>query len=131
VAAPGPKLCFLAEVVVAEAAHLRVTDARLFVEPMTAERALRLRTDIELSERTDAFVARFSRSQDTLGDKLLPELLGWLAEPVGPATDNLNRAERLGWISSVESWLEARRLRSRQIHEYVRDAAELAARPGR
>lgn len=125
--APGPKLCFLAEVVVAEAAHLRITDARLFAEPMTAERALRLRTDIELSERTDAFVARFSRLQDTLADRLLPELLGWLAEPVGPAIDNLNRAERLGWISSVESWLQACRLCNRMIHEYVRDAAELAA----
>ena len=63
---------------------------------MTVERALRLRTDVELSERTDAFVARFSRLQDTLADKLLPELLGWLAGPVGPAIDNLNRAERLG-----------------------------------
>jgi hypothetical protein len=118
---------FLAETVIAEAEHLIVTDRRLFSEPMTTERAIRLRTDVDLSERTDAFVARFSRLQDTLADKLLPELLAWLAEPVGPAIDNLNKAERLGWIASVQSWLEARRLRNRMIHEYVRDAAELAA----
>ena len=74
----------------------------------------------------DAFVARFGRLQDTLGDKLLPQLLHALAEPVGPAIDNLNRAERLGWIASVDTWLEARRLRNRMIHEYVRDPLELA-----
>ncbi len=123
----SPKLRFLAEVVSAEAEHLKATDARLFAEPMTADRAARLRTDIDLSERADAFVARFGRLQDTLADKLLPQLLQWLAEPVGPAIDNLNKAERLGWIGSVDAWLEARRMRNRMIHEYVRDPAELAA----
>jgi hypothetical protein len=121
------RLRFLAETVTAEARQLRTTDARLFGEPMTSERAAALRHDIDLSERADAFVARFGRLQDTLGDKLLPELLQWLAEPVGPAIDNLNRAERLGWIGSVEQWLMVRRLRNRMIHEYVRDDAELAA----
>ena len=125
--APGPKLRFLAETVLAEALHLKLTDARLFAEPMSAERAGLLRLDIDLSERCDAFVARFGRLQDTLGDKLLPELLRWLAEPVGPAIDNLNRAEQLGWSSSVERWLEAQRLRNRMIHEYVRDMNELAS----
>jgi len=62
-----------------------------------------------------------------VADKLLPALLDWLAEPVGPAIDNLNKAERLGWIGSVETWIEVRRLRNRMIHEYVRDPAELAA----
>ena len=49
-----------------------------------------------LSERLDAFVARFARLQDSLGDKLLPALLLALAEPVGAALDNLNVGERLG-----------------------------------
>jgi hypothetical protein len=123
----SPKLRFLAETVIAEAEHLQTTDGRLFAVPMSPERAAALRTDIDLAERTDAFVARFGRLQDTLADKLLPALLDWLAEPVGPAIDNLNRAERLGWIKSVEVWIEIRRLRNRMIHEYVRDAAELAA----
>ena len=123
----SPKLRFLAETVIAEAEHLQTTDGRLFAVPMTPERVAVLRADIDLAERTDAFVARFGRLQDTLADKLLPVLLDWLAEPVGPAIDNLNRAERLGWIHSVEVWIEVRRLRNRMIHEYVRDAAELAA----
>ena len=75
---------------------LRITDERLFSLPMDAERAATLARDIELGERVDAFVARFGRLQDTLGDKLLPGVLAWLAEPVGPAIDNLARAERLG-----------------------------------
>jgi hypothetical protein len=89
------KLRFLTDTVLAEAEHLQTTDGRLFVLPMTPERAASLRSDIDLSERTDAFVARFGRLQDTLADKLLPVLLDWLSEPVGPAIDNLNRAERL------------------------------------
>ena len=121
------KLRFLADTVMAEAEHLQTTDGRLFAVAMTPERATTLRTDIDLAERTDAFVARFGRLQDTVADKLLPALLDWLAEPVGPAIDNLNKAERLGWIESVEAWIEVRRLRNRMIYEYVRDPAELAA----
>jgi len=34
-----------------------------------------LENNIELAERVEAFVARFGRLQDTLGDKLLPTLL--------------------------------------------------------
>ncbi len=125
-ATPSEKLRFLAETVQAEAQHLATTDGRLFAQAMTAERAASLPLDIDLAERVDAFVARFGRLQDTLADKFLPALLDWLAEPVGPAIDNLNRAERLGWIASADTWLELRRVRNRMIHDYVRDAEELA-----
>ncbi|MCE2689350.1 MAG: hypothetical protein LW862_05835 [Rubrivivax sp.] len=118
---------FLAETVLAEAALLMSTDARLFSVPMTPDRAESLRADQDLAERVDAFVARFGRLQDTLGDKLLPRLLEWLAEPVGPAIDNLARAERLDLIRSGEEWIEARQLRNFMIHEYVRDSATLAS----
>jgi len=123
---PGDKLVHLAETVLAEAALLRITDARLFSSPMDAERAATLAQDIELGERVDAFAARFGRLQDTLGDKLLPGVLAWLAEPVGPAIDNLARAERLGWVESAAEWLAARQLRNFMIHEYVRDMSVLA-----
>ena len=124
---PGDRLKFLAETVLAEAALLRITDDRVFAVPMNAERAGTLRHDIELAERVDAFVARFGRLQDTMGDKLLPAILAWLSEPVGPAIDNLARAERLGWIDSTAEWVECRQLRNFMIHEYVRDMAVLAA----
>ena len=125
-AAPSEKLRFLAETVQAEARHLATTDGRLFAQAMTAERVASLAIGIDLAERVDAFVARFGRLQDTVADKLLPALLDWLAEPVGPAIDNLSRAERLGWLASADTWLELRRMRNRMIHDYVRDTKELA-----
>ena len=124
---PGAKLRFLAETVLAEADLLRITDGRLFAAAMDSQRASSLRQDIELAERVDAFVARFGRLQDTIGDKLLPLVLAWLAEPVGPAIDNLMRAERLGWIVPAADWMASRQLRNFMIHEYVRDMALLAS----
>jgi hypothetical protein len=124
---PSEKLRFLAETVLAEAALLAITDGRLFAAPMDAQRAATLRHDIDLAERVDAFVARFGRLQDTVGDKLLPAILSWLAEPVGPFIDNLARAERLGWVSSGAEWLGSRQLRNFMIHEYVKDVALLAS----
>ena len=126
-ASPSEKLLFLTETVLAEAALLCITDGRLFAQPMTAERADSLKLDHDLAERVDAFVARFGRLQDTVGDKLLPAVLSWLAEPVGPAIDNLARAERLGWLQSAAIWMECRQLRNFMIHEYVRDSVVLAA----
>ena len=85
---PSDKLRFLAESVLAEAALLQITDGRLFATSMAAQRAASLGQDIDLAERVDAFVARFGRLRDTVGDKMLPPVLAWLAEPVGPAIDN-------------------------------------------
>lgn len=116
----------LARIVERELAHLQLTDARVFTTPFDSKRARELDTDVALAERVDAFVARFGRLQDTLGDKLLPALLRMLGEAVGAALDNLDRAERLGWISSSDNWMAMRRLRNRMVHEYVDDPAELA-----
>ncbi len=122
------RLRFLLETVALEAQHLCDTDRRLFAEPFTAERAARLKTDSLLSERADAFAARFARLQDTAGDKLLPALLRRLAEPVGSVFDNLDRAEKLGLLSQPsDEWVAARALRNRMVHEYVRDPLALAA----
>jgi hypothetical protein len=63
--------------------------------------------------------------QDGLTDRLIPALLRHLAEPVGPIIDNLNWAERLGWLGSTDDWLRLRQLRNRMIHEYVKDPAVL------
>ncbi len=35
--------------------------------------------------------------------------------------DNLDRAERLGWIYSADEWLRMRNLRNQMVHEYVED----------
>lgn len=121
------RLRFLLETVALEAEHLQATDQRLFALPFTAERAGSLRADALLAERLDAFAARFARLQDTAGDKLLPALLTRLGEPLGSVLDNLDRAGRLGLLAQTsETWLAARALRNRMVHEYIRNPVVLA-----
>jgi hypothetical protein len=116
------RLQFLCRVVTKECRHLTVTDERLFVSMgFGLDQARRLECDADLSERVEAFVGRFARLQDTLGDKLLPEILRALGEPVGPVIDNLDRAERLGLLGSADEWLVMHNLRNQMVHEYVED----------
>lgn len=102
------------------------TDVRLFTSKINANWVRQLEYDDDLAERLDAFVSRFGRLQDTLGDKLLPSLLRLLAEKTGSALDNLNKAEKLGLLASVIQWLDVRNLRNKLIHEYMQDAEEFA-----
>jgi uncharacterized protein YutE (UPF0331/DUF86 family) len=110
-----------------EAAGLERVAARLFATPVTAERLATLDSDQDLSERVDAFAARFGRLQDALADKLLPAYLALAGEPPRPVVEMLDRAERLGLIASADAFLAARKLRNRLVHEYVEDRDELAA----
>lgn len=118
------RLGFLLETVEKEARHLQGTTKRLFVEPIDVVWVSNLERQPELAERVDAFVARFGRLQDTIGDKLIPELLRQMLETPGTALDNLNRMEKLGLLPSVVTWVEARNLRNRLVHEYMRDLEE-------
>jgi hypothetical protein len=77
------------------------------------------------SEMLDAFVSRYGRLQDTLGDKLLPAMLRGSLEKTGSQLDNLLRAEKLGWIESAQTWIEMRELRNRLIHEYIETPSDL------
>lgn len=120
------RLQFLLRVVGKECRHLTTTDQRLFQAPFMPDEARRLETDPDLAERVEAFVGRFGRLQDTVGDKLLPALLAALGEPVGAAVDNLDRAERLGLVDSADDWLVMRALRNQMVHEYVEDPDVLA-----
>lgn len=119
------RLQFLARVIRKECRHLETTDGRLFAQPFTVERARSLETDADLAERVEAFVGRFGRLQDAVGDKLLPALLAALGERPGAVMDNLDRAERLALLTSAEEWMVMRGLRNQMVHEYVEDAAVL------
>lgn len=121
------RLSFLSRVTDKECRHLLDTDARLFATPFTSASAQLISADALLAERLDAFVARFSRLQDTVGDKLLPALLDAVGETPGTAMDNLDRAEKFGWIASADSWMEMRRLRNQMVHEYIEDPTVLAS----
>lgn len=120
------RLRFLARVVERECRHLQTTDRRLFRGPFTVEHARRLGEDVELAERVEAFVGRFGRLQDTVGDKLLPAYLRAAGETPGVAVDNLDRAERLGFVDSADEWLALRKLRNQMVHEYIEESEILA-----
>jgi hypothetical protein len=121
------RLEFLCRVVARECDYLAETDRRLFAIPLTADLLARLPETPELSERVEAFAARFGRLQDTLGDKLLPALMQALGERPVAAADNLARAERFGFIDSAERWFGFRQLRNQMVHEYIEQIAVLAA----
>jgi hypothetical protein len=121
------RLRFLLEMVEREGRHLLGTDGRLFAgATIDSGWVEALENDPELAERVDAFAARFARMQDTIGDRLIPELRRRLLEEPGSALDNLNQMEKLGLLNSVTDWIEARNLRNRLVHEYLRDASEFA-----
>ena len=119
------RLKFLARVVRKECRHLSTTDQRLFEKSFTLEQAARLESDLDLAEQVEAFVGRFGRLQDTVGDKLLPLLLNALGEKTSAVIDNLDRAERLALIKSADEWITIRNLRNQMVHEYVEDPVVL------
>jgi len=119
------RLHFLCRVTRKESKYLQETDARLFSTPLDIEALGHLTKDSALAERLDAFVSRFWRLQDTLADKLLPTLLDAMAERRASAIENLDRAEKLGWLTSTEDWLVMRKLRNQMVHEYIEDLVVL------
>jgi uncharacterized protein with HEPN domain len=121
------RLQFLTRVIRKESQHLATTDQRLYAGTKTITGFDDIDTDIDLAERIDAFVSRFCRLQDTLGDKLLPRLLAALGEHTAYMIDNLDRAENLGLIKSAEEWMAMRSLRNQMVHEYVEDKLVLAS----
>lgn len=121
------RLQFLVRVVRKECRHLVMTDSRLFVTPFTPVQVAELENDPDMAERVEAFVGRFGRLQDTLGDKLLPTLLSAMGERTSSMIDNLDRAERLEIVQSANDWMVVRNLRNQMVHEYIEDPVVLAS----
>ncbi len=113
-------------VVKREGEHLRFSYGRVFEEPVTHKRIQQLEQSPEEAERLEAFVSRFGRMQDTIGNKLLPRWLRAQAEEPGTLIEVLNRAERVGVLESAEDWLVARELRNRLVHEYMQEPRAFA-----
>ena len=115
----------LIRVTAKEARYLERTEARLRSLNIDLSWVESLDNNDEHSEMLDAFVSRYGRLQDTLGDKLLPAMLRAGLEKTGSQLDNLLRAEKLGWIESVQRWIELRELRNRLVHEYMESPGDL------
>ena len=120
---------FLAEellrITAKEVHYLERTRIRLISHQINLDWVYSLANIDAYSDILDAFVARFGRLQDRLGDKLLPTLLRLNMEKVGSQLDNLILAEKLGWLSSTDDWIELRGLRNLLIHEYLQSPSDL------
>jgi hypothetical protein len=117
-----------------EAAHLRYTYETLFSEPINRAWVEKLTNREDLAEKIDAFVGRFGRLQDHIGEKLLPAFARLLGGQPKSLLDTLAYAERMGWVSSGEEFIGARKLRNLLVHEYMIETdlfldALLAAKP--
>lgn len=120
------RLKFLVRVVEKEKFHLSFSANKLFSKEFTEEVAANLDQTPELAETLEAFVGRFCRLQDTVGDKLLLAWLKAVQEKPSTFIDNLDRAEKLNILPSADRWIQLRLNRNKMIHEYIEDAVELA-----
>lgn len=89
--------------------------------------------DSAIRRLTDQILYRFTKLQDTMGERLVPATLDCLLEPhdAWPMRDRLDRLEKLGFLD-VDDWMAWRNVRNRLSHEYpdapeLRHAALLAA----
>jgi len=69
----------------------------------------------------DQVAYRFSKLQDTMGQKVLPAILDLAQEPVAPDAsfaEKLNWLGRMGALPSAEEWKKLRVARNAIAHEY-------------
>lgn len=117
-----------------EAAHLRYTYRTLYAEPIDLAWVDALAAREDLAEKIDAFVGRFGRLQDHIGEKLLPAFVRLLGEQPKSLLDVMAYSERMGWVVDAEEFIGARKLRNLLVHEYMTESrlfheALIAAKP--
>lgn len=105
-----------------EATHLQYTHRTLFTQHIDADWVQQLNSRDDLAEKVEAFVSRFGRLQDHLGEKLIPRFAALLGEAPKSLLDVLAYAEKMQWIESAEVFIGARKLRNLLVHEYMSDA---------
>jgi hypothetical protein len=105
-----------------EAQHLSYTHRTLFGQAIDLKWVEDLDKRDDLAEKIDAFVSRFARLQDQIGEKLIPRFANLLGEHPKSFLDVLAYAERMGWIESAEEFVGARKLRNLLVHEYMNNA---------
>ena len=113
-------------IVAREGSHLLDSLSRLVAEHMDQAWVERLEHQPELAERLAAFVARFGRMQDTMGEKLLPRWLEAPGEVPGSMLDVLRRAKRLGIVEDATQWIDIRQRRHQLMHAYADDPKRFA-----
>ncbi|MBT4288054.1 MAG: hypothetical protein HOD92_12005 [Deltaproteobacteria bacterium] len=92
--------------------------------PLTKEKYLNI-NDIDMSF-IDQLIFRFSKLQDSMGEKIFPLILRMAGEEVKKKTfiDILNRMEELDIVDKNE-WLQLREIRNQIAHEYSSNVKEV------
>ena len=87
------------------------------IMPLTVDKYEKL-TEVQASF-IDQMIFRFSKMQDTVGDKLFPSFLELSGENIKEKTfiDRLNRLEELNLVEKDE-WMKLRKNRNEIAHEY-------------
>jgi hypothetical protein len=85
-----------------------------------------VRFDLEKIGFIDQFLFRFSKLQDSMGEKLFTTVMFLLGEDFSkkPFIDLLNRLEKIELLYKDE-WMELRRVRNDVAHEYSFNTEEL------
>ena len=94
--------------------------------PLTAAKYARLSKD-EV-QAIDQYLYRFSRLQDTMGEKLFRVLLSRFEENTDklPFLDVIKKMEKYAAIDITNEWLDLRKIRNQSAHDYEDDAIEIA-----
>jgi hypothetical protein len=94
--------------------------------PLNAQKYVNLRDD-EISY-IDQYLFRFSKLQDTMGEKLFKTVLLFLDEEIDgkPFVDLLNRMEKLSIIDSAQQWRALRDIRNELSHQYDDDPEDMS-----
>ncbi|MFK5938618.1 MAG: hypothetical protein QM497_09525 [Sulfurimonas sp.] len=104
-----------------EEAYTDIKDAL----PLTVQKYKTLSKD-EVQD-IDQYLYRFSKLQDTLGQKIFKLVLS-IFEPsneVIPFLDMLNKLEKLNFIDSAKEWLNLRDIRNKIAHQYDDEPQEM------
>ena len=86
--------------------------------PFTAEKIENL--DLFQLGMAEILINRFSKLQDTIGEKIFPNILLLLGESIYQTSfiDRLNMLEKIGIIEDANDWQEYRNARNASTHEY-------------
>lgn len=113
---------FALEMADKEVSHLRYTHGTLFAQAIDIAWVNQLAVNQATAEKVEAFVSRFGRLQDHIGEKLVPRFAALLGETPKTMLDMMVYAEKMHWVQSAEDFFSARRLRNLLVHEYMSDA---------
>jgi len=100
--------------------HLHLERLKILSVDILQNNMLESLEDFESIKTIDAFVYRFVKLQDYMGQKLFKNLLKSLGEDYDSLSflDILDKLEKLGIIPKADEWIQIRTLRNKLTHEY-------------